>query len=72
MDKRWTHKCGEECDRMQLRRTHDHAHQVFRDERRKKLRGKRPKVRPTTNGIRFIPFRNAVSDAFLAVLGGQS
>jgi len=72
MAQRWMHKCDNACDRLGLRSSHDRAHQVFRDQRRAKLKGQRPKVRATTDGIRFVPFRNAVSDAFLTVLGGQS
>lgn len=55
MAKRWTHKCDHNCDRMGLRRVHEHAHKVFQAEQRAKLKGKRPKARATTRGLRFTP-----------------
>lgn len=64
MAKRWTHQCDHNCDRMRLRLVHEHDHKVFQAERRAKLRGRRPHVRATTRGLRFVAPSSSVQVVF--------
>lgn len=54
MAKRWTHECDSNCDRLRLRVVHEHAHRVFQDAQKAKLKGKRIGVRATTRSLRFV------------------